>query len=66
LKENYLKLPAPEFALVASHGLREYLTGFYGDTTPFETGSEFLTRQDDRGLMSEQKHVLVRDLFLRS
>jgi len=66
LKENYLEVPANGFALAASHGLREYLTGFYGDMTPFETGREFLARQDDHGLMSEQKYLVVRELFERS
>lgn len=66
LKENYLQVPANEFALGASHGLREYLTCFYGGMTPFETGREFLARQDDHGLMSEQKVAAVRDLYQRS
>ena len=66
LKENYLKIPAPEFALEASHGLREYLTPHYGSTTPFETGAEFLDRQDSNHLMSEEKCVLIRDLYQRA
>lgn len=66
LKENYLALPAPEFALQTSHGLREYLTSFYGSTTPYETGREFLERQDDSHLMAEQKYLVVRDLYERA
>ena len=66
LKENYLKIPATEFALAASNGLREYLTSHYGSTTPYETGREFLDRQEDHGLMREDKYVVVRDLYQRA
>jgi hypothetical protein len=66
LKEGYLELPAPEFALQASFGLREYLTSRYGTTTPFETGSEFLDRQVLNQLMGEDKHLAVRQLYRRA
>ena len=66
LKETYLEHPATEFGLRASHGLREYLTSHYGSMTPFETGKEFLARQDDHGLMSETKYVVVRELYERA
>lgn len=66
LKETYLQLPAPEFALAASHGLREYLTAFYGSMTPYETGIEFLERQNKGGNISLEKFAALKDLYERA
>ncbi|MFT4549368.1 MAG: hypothetical protein ACI9UA_000811 [Pseudoalteromonas tetraodonis] len=66
LKESYVELPATEFALLASHGLREYLAAFYGSATPFETGHEFLDRQEQQKLMNDPKFAAVRDLYSRA
>lgn len=66
LAEAHTGLPANAFALQASSGLRVYLTAFYGSTTPFETGREFLDRQGQHGLMDELKFSTITDLFQRA
>jgi len=66
LKENYLPMPASEFAVEASHGLREYLTAFYGSMTPYETGVEFLERQNRDGNISLEKFGALKDLYDRA
>ena len=66
IKECDAAYPANEFALRASDALREYLTGFYGSTTPFETGREFLDRQNESQLMDADKFDSIAGLLERA